>query len=294
MKLLTYLENGEELLGVLSQDEFTIIPLRDNGFGFKDMLTLIERITLKEKQELRNLSQKHGVAGLFYDVTKVLSPIPRPREDIICLGLNYKAHLEESSRYKGVDFTVKDNYPVYFGKRATYTSGQGDKIPSYSGMIKTLDYECELAVIIGRECKNIAPDKVQDYIFGYTILNDVTARELQSRHTQWYYGKGMDGFTPMGPVIRVPQEGSGIPVFSVKSFVNGEPRQDSSTDKFIFDIPYIVSELSQGITLRPGTIISTGTPSGVGMGFDPPKFLNSGDEVVCEIGGIGKLKNTVE
>ena len=138
------------------------------------------------------------------------------------------------------------------------------------------------------------PEQVKDYIFGYTVMNDVSARSIQNRHQQWYFGKSLDGFTPMGPCILTTESVDYPPRLAIRSYVNGELRQDSNTGLLIFGLDHIVSELSQGMTLKAGTIISTGTPAGAGIGFNPPKFLHSGDVVVCEVEGIGKITNPVE
>ena len=150
-----------------------------------------------------------------------------------------------------------------------------------------------LAVIIGKEAKNVPEEEVKNYIFGYTIINDVSARTLQTQHNQWYFGKSLDGFFPMGPCITTVEDIPYPPKLSIQSRVNGELRQDSNTELLIFGIDHIVSELSKGMTLKPGTIIATGTPAGAGMGFTPPKFLKPGDVVECTIEGIGTLTNPV-
>ena len=158
----------------------------------------------------------------------------------------------------------------------------------------SLDYEAELAVIIGRDCKNVRERDAAACIFGYTVLNDVSARNLQTEHNQWYFGKSLDGFTPMGPCIVTEDEIPYPPALSISSTVNGELRQNSNTKYLLHSISEIIAELSQGMTLLAGTIIATGTPAGVGMGFDPPKFLKSGDVVTCEIEKIGRLTNMVK
>ena len=166
-------------------------------------------------------------------------------------------------------------------------------IDSHPGLVEQLDYEAELAVVIGRTAKDVPANQAGEYIFGYTILNDVSARVLQTAHKQWYFGKGLDGFTPMGPWITTADEVAFPPALAISSKVNGELRQHSNTSLLMTGIAEIIEELSSGITLLPGTIIATGTPAGVGMGFDPPKFLKSGDVVECTIEGIGTLCNTV-
>lgn len=166
-------------------------------------------------------------------------------------------------------------------------------IPRHAGLTDRLDYEAELAVIIGKTAKNVKAAEAEAYIFGYTVLNDVSARDLQTGHKQWYFGKSLDGFTPMGPCILTADEVSFPPMLEITAAVNGELRQRSNTGLLIHGVGEIIEELSAGMTLLPGTIIATGTPAGVGMGFDPPKFLKAGDVVECTVQGIGTLRNTV-
>ena len=214
-------------------------------------------------------------------------------QDVICLGINYMAHAEESARYKKEAFGGERPFAVYFSKRVSEATGTGAEIPSHKELVQDLDYEAELAVIIGKDAKNVPVSEVKNYIFGYTVINDVSARTLQTRHKQWYFGKSLDGFLPMGPCIVTAEEFPYPPRLSIQSRVNGELRQDSSTELMIFGIDHVVSELSAGMTLKAGTIIATGTPAGVGMGFDPPRFLKPGDVVECSIEGIGTLVNRV-
>ncbi len=170
----------------------------------------------------------------------------------------------------------------------------GGFIDGHFDIVDSLDYEVELAVVIGKAAKKVSEEEAFDYVLGYTVLNDVSARNLQTAHKQWYFGKGLDGFTPMGPWIATKDEFSNPPALKIRSIVNGELRQNSTTDLLIFGIAHVISELSQGMTLQPGTIIAMGTPAGVGMGFVPPNFLKAGDTVVCEIEGIGSLTNIVK
>jgi len=295
MKLVTYDKGGKEFIGVLSKDETSIIPLKANGFEYEDMNSLIETISYAEMERLNDIIEKGEAKEVLpLKETKLLAPIPNPKQDIICIGINYMDHAVESVRYKKDAFDGDRKDPVYFSKRVNRASADGDIIPSHSDIISTLDYEAELAVVIGRPAKDVKVEDAFNYVFGYTIINDVTARELQTKHKQWYFGKGLDGFTPMGPAIVTKDEIAVPPVLTIKCYVNGELRQNSKTDLFIHDIPYMISELSKGMTLLPGTIISTGTPAGVGMGFVPPNFLVKGDTITCEIEGIGKITNTVE
>lgn len=294
MKLITYGKDGEELVGVLTKCGENIIPLKANGFNYNSMNHLIEEISKEEMDKLNSLiSTGEGVEKTPVSSIQILAPIPQPKQDIICLGINYMEHAVESVRYKKEAFDGDRKHPVYFSKRVNRATAHGEDIPSHSNIISTLDYEAELGVIIGKDACNVKKEDAFDYVFGYTIINDVTARELQTKHKQWYFGKGLDGFTPMGPVIVTVDEISAPPVLTIKSWVNGELRQNSKTDLFIHDIPYMINELSQGMTLKAGTIIATGTPAGVGMGFVPPKFLVSGDVVECEIEGIGNISNKV-
>ena len=295
MKLLTYAINKKELTGVLNREGTFVYPLSAAGMEYRTMKEVIREIGPSELELLDHISglppYEVSNAAPLEDI-KIMAPIPVPDQDIICLGINYLAHAEESARFKKEAFSKPDQ-AVYFSKRVNRATDPGAGIPSHRDIVTDLDYEAELAVIIGREASHVREEDVKDYIFGYTIINDVSARTLQTRHKQWYFGKGLDGFLPMGPCIATVDELSYPPKVQVQSRVNGELRQDSNTELLIFDISHIVSELSQGMTLKPGTIIATGTPAGVGMGFDPPKFLVPGDVVECTIEGIGTIANKV-
>lgn len=297
MKFVTYqLERFPAALGVMNQDETWIYPLKSLEVDYESMETLIREISEGEMQRLEYAASRspESISGAvpIYDA-RLLAPIPNPKQDIICLGINYMAHAEESARFKHESFHGERPHAVYFSKRVNEAVNPGDFIPSHQDITDSLDYEAELAVIIGKEARNVPADQAQDYIFGYTIINDVSARDLQNRHSQWYFGKSLDGFLPMGPCIVTTASIPYPPKLSIRSLVNGELRQDSNTSLLIFGISHIVSELSKGMTLKPGTIISTGTPAGVGMGFEPPRFLKPGDQVDCIIEGIGTLSNTV-
>ena len=277
MKLITYRYENKESVGVLTADETAVHPL-----PYGDMTALIED----------QLSAAAAAESLPISVVQVLAPIPRPRQDVICLGINYKAHADEAEQYS-TEFKKEKPIPIYFSKRVCEAVGPDGFIESHPGLVERLDYEAELAVIIGKTAKNVPAEKAGEYIFGYTVLNDVSARVLQTSHKQWYFGKSLDGFTPMGPCIVTADEIPFPPKLRISASVNGETRQDSTTGLLITGIADIIAELSSGMTLLPGTIIATGTPAGVGMGFDPPKFLKSGDTVECSIEGIGTLRNIV-
>ena len=286
MKLVTYLHDGKKAVGVLTTDGAAARPL-----PFADMNALIDS-PREQLSAAVDAAEKAGTALALSEVT-LLAPIPRPRQDVICLGINYKAHAAEAEKYNSEAFKKERPIPIYFSKRVSVAVAPEGFIESHPGLVQRLDYEAELAVIIGRTAKNVKAADAADYIFGYTVLNDVSARLLQTIHKQWYFGKGLDGFTPMGPCITTADEIAFPPALAISSRINGELRQDSTTDLLITSIADIIEELSSGMTLLPGTIIATGTPAGVGMGSDPPKFLKHGDVVECSIEGIGTLRNTV-
>ena len=235
-----------------------------------------------------------AIPSVPLDAVQLQSPIPCPAQDVVCLGINYMAHSDEAEKYSADAFATQHQDAIYFSKRVTRAVPDGGFIEAHTDLVKKLDYECELAVVLGRDAKDVPAGQTKDYVFGYTILNDVSARDVQTAHKQWYFGKSLDGFTPIGPCIVTADEFEAYPPqLGIRSFVNGEKRQDSNTRLQIFDIDHVIHELSQGMTLKAGTIIATGTPAGVGMGMDPPQFLQPGDTVRCEIDGIGSLTNTV-
>ncbi|EKP95765.1 fumarylacetoacetate hydrolase family protein [Thermaerobacter subterraneus] len=221
------------------------------------------------------------------DGVRLLAPIARPPKNVFAIGLNYRDHVFEIS---GRDVP---QHPVVFTKAASAVQGPGDPIYLHPGVTEAVDYEGELAVVIGRRGRSIPRERAREHIFGYMILNDVTARDLQRRTSQWHLGKSLDTFCPTGPCL-VHRDAVGWPVeVDVRTWVNGELRQEANTRQLIFDIPTLLATISAGITLEPGDIIATGTPSGVGMGFDPPRFLRAGDVVEIEIAGLGRLRNPV-
>lgn len=283
MKLITYRLRGTEHVGALTADGTAVSPL-----PYPDMNTLIATASL---EELRTAAHRAETVPL--DQVELLAPIPRPRQDVICLGMNYLDHAREAAQYDAGAFEKEKPVAVYFSKRVTEAVAPEGFIESHADLVERLDYESELAVILGKPARNIRGEDAADYIFGYTILNDVSARDVQTGHKQWYFGKSLDGFTPMGPCIVTADEIAYPPALDISAAVNGETRQHSNTALFITTIAQALEELTQGMTLLPGTILSTGTPAGVGMGFDPPKFLKPGDVVECSIQGIGTLRNTV-
>jgi len=226
---------------------------------------------------------------------QVIAPIPRPAKNLFCVGKNYHEHAKEFAG-SGFDATAKEvvpEAPVVFSKPPTAVIGPGEPIPAHLDPTNSVDYEGELAVVIGRGGRGIRRAEALAHVFGYTIVNDVTARTLQHRHRQWILGKGIDGFCPMGPAILTADEVPDPTRLRITTWVNGERRQDAPVADLIFDIPTLIETISAGITLEPGDVIATGTPAGVGIGFDPPRFLKAGDVVRIEVTGIGVLENPV-
>jgi len=296
MKLYTYREKGRDSMhvGIGNEAGTAVIDIAALGVTYQSMNELIEKATDEEWKQLTQMVQSLDDSRFVpLDQVTLCAPIPYPRQDMICLGINYLEHAVESARYKEEAFGGERPFAVYFSKRIGEAVADGGVIPAYEGLVDSLDYEAEFAVIIGKDAKNVAEEDVYEYLLGYTIINDVSARNLQTRHKQWYFGKSLDGFTPMGPCIVTKDHFTWPPHVPVRSYVNGELRQNGNTEQLIFDVAHVVSELSQGMTLKAGTIIATGTPAGAGMGFVPPRFLKKGDEVVCEIEGIGRITNVV-
>lgn len=286
MKIVTMLNDGQEQVGILSEDGKSVIPANK----YADMPDLMAH---SDFEELLAISRM-GVAAVPIERVKILAPITEPANDIICLGINYASHDEELPQEYTEEKIQKRDVPVYFSKRVTRCVDPDGAIDGHFDIVSKLDYECELAVIIGKDCKDVSEKEAPDYIFGYTILNDVTARDVQTAHKQWYFGKSLDHFAPMGPVIVTAEEFAFPPQLTITCRVNGELRQQDNTRNLVHSIAYIISELSHGMTLRCGTIISTGTPAGTGVGMNPPQYLKCGDVVECEIEGIGVLRNTVK
>ena len=292
MKILTYKHGGETAVGVLKNDGSEVVPVNYLGCSAIDMNTFLD---VQNEKKLEKLDRnKELMQGIPLDEVQILSPIPHPKQDIVCLGINYYAHAEEAARFHDEAFGGERPVPIYFSKRINRALADGEEIDGHLDIVDSLDYEAELAVIIGKDARNVKPEEVFEYVFGYTILNDMSARNLQTSHKQWYFGKSLDDFTPIGPWIVTKDEFKNPPALPIRSYVNGELRQDSNTELMINGIEKGICELTQGMTLQAGTIIAMGTPAGVGMGFEPPRFLNSGDVVTCEIEGIGTMTNKIK
>ncbi|MBV8916214.1 MAG: fumarylacetoacetate hydrolase family protein [Acetobacteraceae bacterium] len=231
-------------------------------------------------------------AVYFMNSVRLTAPIPRPPKNVFCVGRNYKEHVAEGYRAAGAA-TKLPEYPQFFTKPPTAVIGPEDGFVHDPAVTRRLDYEVELAVVIGRAGRDIPRDRALEHVFGYTILNDITARDLQRRHDQWFKGKGLDRSCPMGPWIVTPDTLPELGAVELVCKVNGEERQRSTVNQMIFDIPEIIQQLSAGLTLEPGDIIATGTPSGVGYAMAEPQFLKAGDVVECAISGIGLLRTAI-
>ena len=258
------------------------------GIAVRDMNDLICRYD-ELKDDIRNQINGEECRGVDSSDCTILAPIPVPLKDIICLGVNYRDHIEETVDV--IDFTKKSD-TVYFSKRVNRCTDPGGIIPEYD-FVDSLDYEVELGVIIGKDAYNVSVEEADDYIFGYTIINDVSARNIQLKHQQWFRGKSLDGYTSMGPCVVTKDEIADAGKLDISCFVNNEMRQSSNTSYMITTVNEAISELSQGMILKAGSIIATGTPGGVAMGMKPPVFLKTGDIVKCVISEIGVLVNTV-
>ncbi|MGD9570024.1 MAG: fumarylacetoacetate hydrolase family protein [Sedimentibacter sp.] len=297
MYLLSFLYQDKESVGFLNEEKTGIIKASSlfaklNMIEPSNMLNLIE---IFENIDLEKANE--ALASLKCEIAlnevKVLAPIPYPRRNVLCLGKNYLDHVNEVGSLKNVDSNIPVK-PIYFSKIAYPAVGHMDYVVAHSDVVKELDYEVELAIIIGKKCKNVSKEDAENVIFGYTIANDISARDLQQDHIQWHKGKSFDTYCPMGPYIVHKSNIAFPPSLEIKSYVNGELRQNGNTNQLIFDIPTIISDLTSGITLYPGDIILTGTPAGVGAGFKPPRYLNSSDTVDCVVENIGTLSNTIQ
>jgi 2-keto-4-pentenoate hydratase/2-oxohepta-3-ene-1,7-dioic acid hydratase in catechol pathway len=298
VKYLSYVYKESYGYGVLNEDETKVLPMDIllNELKLKvpeDLKDFIRMYSNTLTNEFMGIWHKFNDMGIPLSDIKLTSPIPYPRRNIFCLGKNYVEHALEVNSLPGNVAAIPE-VPIYFTKVADPSIGHLDNIKLPIGVSTKIDYEVELAVIIGKDGYNIPKEEAEEYIFGYTVGNDITARDIQKRHIQWFKGKSFDTFMPLGPYI-VDKTEIKFPVeLDISCSVNGELRQSSNTKNLIFDIPYIISDLSKGITLKAGDIILTGTPAGVGMGFNPYRFLKSGDLIECNIEKIGKLINSIE
>lgn len=302
MRLATYRSTGGPRLGLLREDSLIDIAglgRLSGGSAFPDsMQTLIdagpEALSRLEAALASQTPEALEGAGVIHPLDEValLAPIPRPRKNIFCLGKNYDEHARESFQARGEEYRPPEA-PIFFTKAPTAVIGPNDPILIHP-VSTQMDWEIELAVIVGRRGRDIAPADAMDFVFGYTILNDVSARDLQTRHgKQFFKGKSLDGSCPLGPWIVTRDEIADPHALRLRLWVNGVLKQEGFTRDLIYDIPTIIATLSEGLTLEPGDIIATGTPAGVGFARTPPEFLQPGDVVEMEIEGIGRMRNPV-
>lgn len=290
MKIAAYLDRGRPGVGIVASDLQSVLPLDlPEAEAMRGALTIVERLAAGAALPATG-------APLAIDSVQLLAPIPRPRRNIFCVGKNYHAHAKEFAG-SGFDSSAKSGgdipaHPIIFTKVPESVIANGEAIVVPREVSTAIDYEAELAVVIGKGGKGIRKQDAMAHVWGYTIVNDVTSRDWQSRHQQWDMGKSFDTFCPMGPWL-VSADDCDATRTRVRCWVNGELRQDASTTDLIFDIPTLIETLSAGITLYPGDVIATGTPVGVGIGFKPPKYLQPGDVVRVEIDGLGTLENPV-
>lgn len=284
MKFARFRHEGQSRIGIVDIDASAV---REIG-GVGDLLELIGR-----SEELRPTVDAAGVA-LPLDQVQFEAPIPQLRRNIFCVGKNYREHAREFSQSGYEAGAVKgaeiDENPAVFTKPGSCVVGPGATVSLHKGIAEEVDYEAELALVIGKGGRDIPRERAYEHIWGYMIVNDVTARDRQKRHKQWFLGKALDTFCPMGPWIATADE-IDAENLDVKTWVNGELRQNANTRDLIFNIPSLVETISAGLTLVPGDIIATGTPAGVGIGFNPPRFLQPGDVVRIQITGLGTLEN---
>jgi 2-keto-4-pentenoate hydratase/2-oxohepta-3-ene-1,7-dioic acid hydratase in catechol pathway len=291
VRLATFRLENEDRVGVADVEHRVVHDVTDllpPGVGVLDLITNWAR--LRPALDLAR-APAHPLATIT-----LRAPIPEPRRDLFCVGKNYREHAVEFSRsgYDAVGLSEElPTHPVVFAKATTAVNGPFADIDPHPGVTREIDYEAELAVIIGHGGRGIPRDRAYDHVWGYTIINDVTARDLQRAHKQWHLGKSLDTFCPMGPFAVSADEITDITALRVSAAVNGEPRQSGSVKDLIFDIPDLIATISAGITLLPGDIIATGTPAGVGIGFTPPRFLSVGDVVEVSISGLGTLRNRI-
>jgi 2-keto-4-pentenoate hydratase/2-oxohepta-3-ene-1,7-dioic acid hydratase in catechol pathway len=288
MRLVTFRDSRGVRLGALSADDEVL------DLSAADATLPVSMLEAIAGGALDRLRAAAGAAPVATGA-RLLAPIPRPLKNIFCVGKNYHEHAKEFAG-SGFDATAKEvvpDAPVVFSKPPTSVSAPGDEIPAALDPSNSVDYEGELAVVIGEKGRGISRNAALSHVFGYTIVNDVTARTTQHKHRQWLLGKGIDGFCPMGPAIVTADEVPDPTALRLRTWVNGELRQDAPVADLIFDIPTLIEAISASITLEPGDIIATGTPAGVGIGFKPPRFLSAGDVVRIEVEGIGVLENPV-
>ena len=292
MRFLSFKKDDQVSIGGLVPNRETVVDLTEKGLP-ADLTSLIEMG--EEGLSMAEIAIQEGLQIPMKEI-EILAPFPRPQRNVMCVGKNYFEHSKEFEN-SGFDSTsggqTVPDAPVIFTKATTSITGPGKPIPASSDPSGSTDYEGELGIVISQTGRNISKADAFNYIYGYTIINDVTARNLQQLHKQWFLGKSLDGFCPMGPLLVTADEIDDVTKLNLRTHVNKELRQDACVKDLIFDIPTIIATLSSLFTIVPGDIIATGTPAGVGIGFKPPKFLKPGDRVTIEIDQLGILENPV-
>jgi 2-keto-4-pentenoate hydratase/2-oxohepta-3-ene-1,7-dioic acid hydratase in catechol pathway len=292
MRLVTYVDNSDNAkTGLLNNN--TVVPLEQLDIS-NDMNEIIK--DFENVKKIIGENKIESLTSLDISDIKLLAPIPRPLRNIMCVGKNYHDHAQEfyGSGFDSSGKKAVADFPVIFTKATTSVIATDENIILANDYTNTTDYEGELGLILSKGGKNIKPEDAYDYIFGYTIINDVSARNIQKQHEQWFIGKSPDTYCPMGPAIVTSDEIGDVTKLKLKTTVNGEIRQDSIVERLIFDIPTLLSTISKTMTLEVCDIIATGTPAGVGIGFEPPVYLKSGDQVEVSIDKLGVLRNTIK
>ncbi len=291
MRIATYQAGRDARLAFVVNDRLVdlgAVARRKKVKSPEDMLALIAEVPVAMLRALGGEAEawvKAGRASIPVSRARLLAPIPRPRKNIMCMGRNYAAHAREGG-------VAPPEVPVFFTKPPTTVIGAEAPVV-YHRATQELDYEVELVAVIGRRGRDIPAAKALEYVFGYTIMNDVTGRDLQRRHQQWFKGKSLDTFAPMGPWIVHRSDIPDPQNLRLSLRVNGESRQNSHTSKMLFTVAQLIETLSAGMTVEPGDMLATGTPEGVGMGYNPPRFLHVGDTMEADVEGIGVLRNHV-
>ncbi len=291
MKLTTFSHAGTVKAGVVVDDTIAVCV---SGEAARDAVRKLIEAGDEALSRWRDMAADPPETVALSDVD-LMAPIPEPRRNIFCVGKNYHAHAAEFHS-SGFDSTGKEavpEAPVIFTKATTCVIGTGEAIRGSLDPTDSTDYEGEFCAVIGKRAFQVPKPQAYDYVFGYTILNDVTARVLQGKHNQWLIGKSLDTFGPMGPYLVTADEVGDVDALELETRVNGETRQKASVADLIFDIPTLIETMSATMTLLPGDIIATGTPVGVGLGFDPPLYLVAGDIVSVSVSRIGELSNPV-
>ncbi|MDR3495199.1 MAG: fumarylacetoacetate hydrolase family protein [Ancalomicrobiaceae bacterium] len=296
MRLASYIHHGEASYGMVQGDEVLDLPAAAKASGLVALpATLWSFIaaadTTRGIADVLAVDRPAAALRALADV-RLIAPIPRPAKNIFCIGRNYVDHIKERQPDQAAAVKLPQ-FPQIFTKAPTTVIGPDDTFPLDAALTAALDYEVELAVIIGLSGRNLSREAALAHVFGYTIGNDITARDVQKRHEQWFKGKSFDRSCPLGPWIITSDEVADYRALELSLSVNGEERQRARAEQMIFDLPEIIATLSAGMTLEAGDIILTGTPSGVGAGFTPPRFLVPGDVVTCAISGIGTLTTRI-